>query len=77
MKIKLNGEPYELNQQLSVTDLLAQLDLEPRGVAVERNLIVLKRKSYDSTFIKEGDEIEVINFVGGGSLRILEKNSND
>ena len=67
MKISLNGEPHELAGPLTLTALLAQLNIDPRRVAVEHNLNVVKRAHYDSTQIRDGDEIEIVNFVGGGS----------
>jgi thiazole synthase len=68
MKISLNGEPHELAGPLTLNALLAQLNIDPRRVAVEHNLTVVKRANYDSTQIQEGDQIEIVNFVGGGSL---------
>ena len=47
--------------------LLAELDIEPRRVAVEHNLAIVKRANYDSVIVREGDEIEIVNFVGGGT----------
>ena len=67
MTIALNGEPYEVAGPMSLTALLAQLNIDPRRVAVEHNLDVVKRGNYDSTQIQEGDQIEIVNFVGGGS----------
>ena len=67
MKISLNGEPHELAGPLTLTALLAQLNIDPRRVAVEHNQTVVKRASYDSTQVRDGDEIEIVNFVGGGS----------
>jgi sulfur carrier protein len=46
--------------------LLAHLDIDVRRVAVEHNLVVLKRASFDATAVREGDTIEIVNFVGGG-----------
>ena len=66
MKIVLNGEPFEARGPTTVSRLLAQLDIDSRRVAVEHNLVVLKKAAYDSTVINEGDEVEVVNFVGGG-----------
>ena len=66
MMISLNGEPHELAGPLTLTALLAQLNIDPRRVAVEHNLTVVKRAQYDSTHIVEGDQIEIVNFVGGG-----------
>ena len=68
MKISLNGEPHELAGPLSLNALLAQLNIDPRRVAVEHNLTVVKRANYDSTQIREGDQVEIVNFVGGGQV---------
>jgi len=51
---------------MTVSALLARYDLDARRVAVERNLVVVKRVAYDDTVVDEGDEVEVVNFVGGG-----------
>jgi len=51
---------------LTITDLLVRLEIDPRRVAVERNIVVVKRAAYDTTPIVDGDEIEIVNFVGGG-----------
>jgi thiamine biosynthesis protein ThiS len=64
--ITLNGEPFSVPESLTITDLLVRLEIDPRRVAVERNIVVVKRAAYDTTQIVEGDEIEIVNFVGGG-----------
>ncbi|HEY0872230.1 MAG TPA: sulfur carrier protein ThiS [Vicinamibacterales bacterium] len=66
MTIRLNGEPYEIAGPMSITALLASLGIDPRRVAVEHNLVVVKRAAYDSIVVNEGDEVEIVNFVGGG-----------
>jgi thiamine biosynthesis protein ThiS len=66
MQITLNGEPYDLPGELSVTALLEQLKIDSRRVAVELNLTVLKRALFGETIIRAGDEVEIVNFVGGG-----------
>ena len=66
MTITLNGDPRELEGPLSVSALLQQLDIDARRVAVELNLDVVKKTAYDSSVIKDGDEVEIVNFVGGG-----------
>ena len=66
MKIRLNGEPFDIDGEPTVSQLLSRLDIDSRRVAVEHNLIVLKRHLFDSTRVREGDEIEIVNFVGGG-----------
>ena len=66
MKISLNGDPHEIAGPLTLTALLEQLNIDPRRVAVEHNLTVVKRANYDSTQIQDGDQVEIVNFVGGG-----------
>ena len=66
MTIKLNGDAYTVPGPLTITDLLARLEIDPRRVAVERNFLVIQRAAYGNTMIVEGDEIEIVNFVGGG-----------
>lgn len=66
MTIRLNGDPYSLPGPLTIAALLERLGIDGRRVAVERNLIVIKRVLYDTTMIGEGDEVEIVNFVGGG-----------
>jgi len=67
LKITLNGDPHTLSSPVTIVELLAQLDIDPRRVAVERNFVVIKRDAYATTRIEEGDQIEVVNFVGGGA----------
>ena len=67
MTIRLNGEPYELGASASIAVLLEQLGIDGRRVAVEHNVVVIKRDAYHSTMLQDGDEVEIVNFVGGGS----------
>ena len=64
--IILNGEPFELSGPLTVTELLSRLEIDARRVAVEHNVVVLKRAAFDDTVVREGDQVEIVNFVGGG-----------
>jgi thiamine biosynthesis protein ThiS len=66
MTITLNGDKHELAAPVSISDLLQQLEIDARRVAVELNLAVVKKAAYDSSLIKDGDEVEIVNFVGGG-----------
>jgi thiamine biosynthesis protein ThiS len=66
VKIILNGDPYDVPGPVTIADLLARLDIDSRRVAVERNLVVLKRALFDTTEVSDGDQIEIVNFVGGG-----------
>lgn len=51
---------------MTVSQLLALLGIEPLRVAVEHNLVVVKRGKYGETVVNDGDEVEIVNFVGGG-----------
>ncbi|MEN3337235.1 MAG: sulfur carrier protein [Acidobacteriota bacterium] len=66
MTIRLNGDPYEIEGPLTIATLLAHLKIDPRLVAVEHNIEVVKRHRYETTMVNEGDEVEIVNFVGGG-----------
>ena len=66
MHITLNGEQFELDRPVTVTDLLTRLDIDPRRVAVEHNLAILKRQRFPEVVVDEGDTVEIVNFVGGG-----------
>ena len=62
----LNGEPRRLEAVRNVAELVAALGLEPRKVAVERNLEIVPRSAYGQTRLTDGDRIEIVHFIGGG-----------
>jgi thiamine biosynthesis protein ThiS len=64
--ITLNGERYELDHPVSVVELLSRLEIDPRRVAVEHNLAIIKRHTFSDVVLAEGDTVEIVNFVGGG-----------
>ena len=66
MTIQLNGELHDVPEPISVSRLLETLEIDPRRVAVEHNRLVVRKAAYASTVVAEGDEVEVVNFVGGG-----------
>ncbi len=66
MTITLNGDPFDLSGPLTITELLATLEIDARRVAVEHNLVVIKRAAFDGAIVHDGDQIEIVNFVGGG-----------
>jgi sulfur carrier protein len=67
MTITLNGERRELSGAGTVAELLAELSIDPRLVAVEVNRVVIKRARFESTGLEEGAEVEIVGFVGGGA----------
>jgi thiamine biosynthesis protein ThiS len=66
MVITLNGDRFEIDEPLSVTALLQKLEIDPRRVAIEHNLAIIKRHRYPEVVVADGDRIEIVNFVGGG-----------
>jgi thiamine biosynthesis protein ThiS len=67
LTIRVNGEPVDIAGPVTIRALLDELQIDPRRVAVEHNLVVIKRDRYETTPVKDGDEIEIVNFVGGGT----------
>ena len=66
MTIQVNGEPLEVAGPLTISALLSNLKIDGRLVAVEHNLTIVKRAAYETVTINEGDEVEIVKFVGGG-----------
>jgi len=66
LTITLNGDRLDIPAPVSVTALLESLAIDVRRVAVEHNLVILKRTAFDQTMVHEGDNVEIVNFVGGG-----------
>ncbi|HEX5660860.1 MAG TPA: sulfur carrier protein ThiS [Polyangiales bacterium] len=66
MRVQVNGEPRDVAVGSTVTALLASLGLEGRPVAVERNTEIVPRAQHAATVLAEGDQLEVVQFVGGG-----------
>ena len=66
MQIQLNGEPRELASATSILQLLEQLDLVGRRVAVELNLDIVPRSAHATTILQPGDRVEVVHAIGGG-----------
>jgi thiamine biosynthesis protein ThiS len=64
--ITLNGDTHELDKPMSVSELLHALDIDPRRVAVEHNLSIIKRHRFPEIIVADGDRVEIVNFVGGG-----------
>lgn len=68
MLVTINGEEKEIEAGLQVSDLLRLLELKPERLAIELNRRIIRRAAWASTEISEGDKIEIVHFVGGGSL---------
>ncbi len=66
MKIKMNDKEYELHESISIYDFLSSNNQNPAKVVVEYNGTVPKRADWAGIFLKEGDNLIVLKFVGGG-----------
>lgn len=66
VSISVNGEHKRVTAGISIADLALQLGLEPTRVAVERNLEVVPRSTLTEVKVEDGDDYEIVTFVGGG-----------
>ena len=69
MQVQINGEARELSQdRILLSDLISDLALVPQRIAVEVNKTIVRRGDWDTTTLKDGDHVEIVHFVGGGSV---------
>jgi len=66
MELIVNGEARRFERGLTAAELLAELDLDPRAVVVELNRRIVRRPELDQTRLDDGDNVELVHFVGGG-----------
>lgn len=66
MQVVLNGERREIPDNLSLEELLAYLKLKNERVAIEHNREIIKRELWGEVKVQSGDELEIVQFVGGG-----------
>ena len=66
LRITLNGETHNVAAGLTLATLLDTLGLDRRKVAVERNEAIVSRSAYEQTTIADGDQFEIVHFIGGG-----------
>ncbi len=66
MQIIVNGESHEIEEAATIKDLLTQLNLSSRYVAVERNLVLVPRAEHESCRLEQNDQLEIVTLVGGG-----------
>jgi thiazole synthase len=70
LEITLNGETRTLDAPASVKGLLTSLGLDPAKIAVERNLEIVPRSTYDQVQVANGDRLEIVHFIGGGNAPV-------
>ena len=66
MSVTVNGERSDEAAGKSLSELVADLKLNSRLIAVELNGSVISRRDWEQTEIREGDRLEIVHFVGGG-----------
>jgi thiamine biosynthesis protein ThiS len=67
LRVQINGEMRELPEQLTLSELAGELKLVPERLAIELNREVVRRALWPETMLREGDQVEIVHFVGGGS----------
>ena len=65
-KIQLNGKKIKINSNSSIKDLIKKFKLNENKIAIELNGVILPKKFYSSKKIKDKDNIEIVQFIGGG-----------
>ncbi|NPA28278.1 MAG: sulfur carrier protein ThiS [Epsilonproteobacteria bacterium] len=66
MKIVVNGQPINTQNSITIAQLLKELKVEDKVMAVAINMEVIKKDKWSTHQIKEGDKLELLHFVGGG-----------
>jgi thiamine biosynthesis protein ThiS len=66
MQITVNGEDKALAGAMTVEDFLQDLGINPRKVAVERNLEIVPKSTFGTVMVEDGDRLEIVHFIGGG-----------
>lgn len=66
MQITVNEEPRQINPGTTVAQLLEDSDMNPKFLAVERNLVLVPRAEHAGCMLEEGDQLEIVTLVGGG-----------
>lgn len=64
--VHLNGDLRRVTVGATIAEMLGELGLDPRKVAVERNLAIVSRSTFGDVRVEEGDKFEIVHFVGGG-----------
>ena len=64
--VTINGDLHSLDENIKLTQLLAQLDLSGKKIAIELNKEIVVRSNYENINLKSGDQLEIVHFIGGG-----------
>lgn len=66
LSIRVNGEHRRVPGGTSVAEMVNLLGLDPLRVAIERNLAIVPRSTFGQIRVEDGDDYEIVHFVGGG-----------
>lgn len=66
IKIFLNGEEKSLPKKMTILELLKNLELDSKKIAVEKDLEIVNQNDFSSVILDEGTRIEIVHFIGGG-----------
>jgi thiamine biosynthesis protein ThiS len=66
MKIFLNGEEKVLLRQMSLAELITELELDQKKIAIEKDLEIVNQSQFSEIMLDEGSRIEIVHFIGGG-----------
>jgi thiamine biosynthesis protein ThiS len=66
VQVRINGEHRRVAEGTSIAELVSELGFDPMRVAVERNLEVVPRSTLADVAVQDGDDFEIVRFVGGG-----------
>ena len=66
MQCIINDEKFTFDEDLTVSQLLEQMEIDPDRIVVEHNGELIKKESFDSHIVKSDDRLELLEFVGGG-----------
>jgi thiazole synthase len=64
--VTINGERRRVESGTSLAQLIGEIGLDPLRVAVERNLEIVPRSTFETVMVEDGDDYEIVHFVGGG-----------
>ena len=65
-KIQLNGNPYEINTETNLNQLLNKLKIQKTKVAIELNGVIVEKNKYPKVILNKDDKVEIVHFIGGG-----------
>lgn len=66
MQIQVNGEPLELAENATITTLVSEMALEGQRYAIEVNEEIISRSQHATSCLRDGDQVEIVQAIGGG-----------